>query len=140
MHAKKIIPPKVTPPSQGQPTSTNCSTWLYSNLTTLSQGRTSPRTILAPPAHFIQMHQQKLYRSHITIHTILHFLETWWEPQHPKSLGHVSGPGNFQLCVTKTLTQSYSTIMTFIVSHGDCRASLVAQLVKNPPAMWETWV
>ena len=24
--------------------------------------------------------------------------------------------------------------------HGLTRASLVAQLVKNPPAMWETWV
>ena len=35
-----------------------------------------------------------------------------------------------------------------LVSPGDCqpghnmrtRASLVAQLIKNPPAMWETWV
>ena len=26
------------------------------------------------------------------------------------------------------------------VSHATSGASLVAQLVKNPPAMWETWV
>ena len=30
---------------------------------------------------------------------------------------------------------SFNTLLT-----GDIWASLVAQLVKNPPAVWETWV
>ena len=29
---------------------------------------------------------------------------------------------------------------TFPGAHEERRASLIAQLVKNPPAMWETWV
>ena len=32
----------------------------------------------------------------------------------------------------------FSTNMNFEITKQ--RASLVAQLVKNPPAMWETWV
>ena len=32
------------------------------------------------------------------------------------------------------------TFLTFVHRLLPYRASLVAQLVKNPPAMWETWV
>ena len=32
----------------------------------------------------------------------------------------------------------FSTNMNFEITKQ--RASLVAQLVKNPPAMWETWI
>ena len=36
-------------------------------------------------------------------------------------------------------TQTASSA-TFYITSIDNRASLVAQTVKNPPAMWETWV
>ena len=31
-------------------------------------------------------------------------------------------------------------LLNFFFFLSSCRASLVAQTVKNPPAMWETWV
>ena len=36
-------------------------------------------------------------------------------------------------------TQTASSV-TFYITSIDNRAFLVAQMVKNPPAMWETWV
>ena len=36
---------------------------------------------------------------------------------------------------------AYTPFQTFaVIVRAICTASLVAQMVKNPPAMWETWV
>ena len=34
----------------------------------------------------------------------------------------------------------YSKVISYMYTHTSSFASLVAQLVKNLPAMWETWV
>ena len=34
----------------------------------------------------------------------------------------------------------YSKVISYMYTHTSSLASLVAQLVKNPPAMWETWI
>ena len=37
-------------------------------------------------------------------------------------------------------TKAQRGSVTYLRSHSTIKASVVAQLVKNPPAMWETWV
>ena len=63
-------------------------------------------------------------------------------PQSGRSLGEgkgypfqYSGLGNSMDCIVHRVTKSQTQLNDFHVH----RASLVAQLVKNPPAMWETW-
>ena len=51
----------------------------------------------------------------------MHLISSFWELEH----------------IPKAMPSSAPLIG---VSHATLGASLVAQLVKNPPAMWETWV
>ena len=55
-------------------------------------------------------------------------------PQHPIRLGQISGPGNFQLHVTKTLTQNYLNILIFIVFHGE--SEVQASGLVDSSAQW----
>ena len=50
------------------------------------------------------------------------------------------GPGSFRMRNSYCLLQLLPFSVLFLHGFGFCFVSLVVQLVKNPPAMQETWV
>ena len=166
---QRIIPPKITSPSWGQPTSINCSTWLYSNLTTLSQGRATLGTIPAPQLassrwiswSFIAPTSQFnsfawLYFPHLprvliwrtfpekslslkSLIRIYFFVDMVGAPTPHKTKSHIKSRKLSAARHQNSNSKLFNNYGIYCL-HGDSRASLVAQLVKNLPAMWETWV
>ena len=90
------------------------------------------------------------YESFIQSIMYLQFFNFSWLPAISTSWGLSTDViGVLSLCTTPsysctTLMHCFRIFVFFlsilVLNHSLSRSSLVAQLVKNPPAMWETWV
>ena len=74
--------------------------------------------------------------SYLTFFSLVLWAYFIWHNYFNKEFFHVAQNSNHNKKVQVKILVSHQ-VADFIVSYW---ASLVAQLVKNPPAMWETWV
>ena len=63
-----------------------------------------------------------------------------WQPTPVFLPGESQGRGSLVGCHLRGRTESDTTEVTLQQQHSLLRASLLAQMVKNLPAMWETWL
>ena len=80
--------------------------------------------------------------------SFIHIAKTWKQPRCPSEgewinkLWHIQTVGYYSVIKKKNelLNPEKTWRNLKCIPLSKKRASLVAQLVKNPPAMWETWV
>ena len=71
--------------------------------------------------------------------TFMHWRRKW-QPTPVFLPGESQGRGSLVGCHLRGRTESDTTEVTLQQQHSLLRASLLAQMVKNLPAMWETWL